>query len=1077
MRAILAFALLALLAAPALAKGEYNRPAPGPKPGPHPHPPKPFWVSGAVLPDSHAVDFAGKRITWASNGGNVTIVANFDRPELKWSLVGKAGVGSDISTESLYSVSWAFGAVVKTTINTTNDANPLSVTLFGDKAVPIRAGKTLTLGREVTISYKADRRCDRTVTITVRNIGVSVVITQKYLKPVRHWQQGSYADYLTAHVTITKKPAEILTGILTGAPTMRAVLAFALLALLAAPALAKGNWIHAPSPAPAPKPKPFRVSGAVLANSQAVNFGGKKITWASNGGNVTIVANFDRPELKWSLVGKAAAGSVVNTESLYSVSWAFGAVVKTTINTTDAANPLAVTLFGDKAVPIRPGKTLNLGPQVTISYKADRRCDRIVTITVRNIGVSVVITQKYLKPVRHWQQGSYADYLTAAISITKKPAETLTGILPRRAAAAAAAGREGGAAAAHAEAAAAASGRDARRETAVLGGEDFILSQRSGVEEELFKGDLLGVDADVASVDFRQSHLRSLSHLPAGLEAPPRFLERVAVHYARNQLAGLGALPGQVPLILGIWGPKGVGKTFTLELCLRQMGVLPVCLSAGELEDEWAGEPGRRLRERYAFAARHMESTGEPTCLVISDLDAGAGNFKDTQRTVNTQNLQGELMNLCDNPHSVSVGQEWAAVRPRGRVPVFVTANDLSLLYAPLVREGRMDKWLFEPTREEMAGMLRPLFAPQLSTAEVEVLLDAFPAQPMDFFGAIRSRLVDDAVRRWLAEEAIDSEALGRALLHGLAPPVQPEASLQAALAAGADLAAEQQAVLDIRLSREYYKGLEDDIERADERRQRWREAAAEQSARRRAAAEAAEATRAAAAAAAWEAAAEKRAAAEEAAVVAGEQAGSMAAAAAAQEEAEQQAQQAAAPATASGLPGIAPDELAAGLKTRQLIALDVRAAREAEWGKIKGSKQAPYVVASGSSLAPEVRPNPAFLEAARAALGAPEACTATVVLYGPGSALSSDTSESLVSKEKFVSIAPNGMATVDGQDLVAAAAAALQAAGYPSTHLAELVGGFRAWDLQYRPDGRRRAKGAFRDKSSGELEWWTASN
>lgn len=37
-----------------------------------------------------------------------------------------------------------------------------------------------------------------------------------------------------------------------------------------------------------------------------------------------------------------------------------------------------------------------------------------------------------------------------------------------------------------------------------------------------------------------------------------------------------------------------------------------------------------------------METTGEPTCLVISDLDAGAGNFKDTQRTVNTQNLQGE---------------------------------------------------------------------------------------------------------------------------------------------------------------------------------------------------------------------------------------------------------------------------------------------------------------------------------------------------------------------------------------------------------------------------------------------------
>ena len=55
---------------------------------------------------------------------------------------------------------------------------------------------------------------------------------------------------------------------------------------------------------------------------------------------------------------------------------------------------------------------------------------------------------------------------------------------------------------------------------------------------------------------------------------------------------------------------QGVGKTFTLELCLRRMGVLPVCLSAGELEDEWAGEPGRRLRERYAFAGEAGSGVG-----------------------------------------------------------------------------------------------------------------------------------------------------------------------------------------------------------------------------------------------------------------------------------------------------------------------------------------------------------------------------------------------------------------------------------------------------------------------------------
>jgi hypothetical protein len=45
-------------------------------------------------------------------------------------------------------------------------------------------------------------------------------------------------------------------------------------------------------------------------------------------------------------------------------------------------------------------------------------------------------------------------------------------------------------------------------------------------------------------------------HLPDGLEPPQRFLERVAVHFARNVLSGAGDIPGQVPLVLGIWGPK-----------------------------------------------------------------------------------------------------------------------------------------------------------------------------------------------------------------------------------------------------------------------------------------------------------------------------------------------------------------------------------------------------------------------------------------------------------------------------------------------------------------------------------------
>ena len=51
-----------------------------------------------------------------------------------------------------------------------------------------------------------------------------------------------------------------------------------------------------------------------------------------------------------------------------------------------------------------------------------------------------------------------------------------------------------------------------------------------------------------------------------------------------------------MPLILGVWGAKGCGKTFNLELACKALDITPVVMSAGELEDEWAGNPGRLIR-------------------------------------------------------------------------------------------------------------------------------------------------------------------------------------------------------------------------------------------------------------------------------------------------------------------------------------------------------------------------------------------------------------------------------------------------------------------------------------------------
>lgn len=68
------------------------------------------------------------------------------------------------------------------------------------------------------------------------------------------------------------------------------------------------------------------------------------------------------------------------------------------------------------------------------------------------------------------------------------------------------------------------------------------------------------------------------------------------MHIVKNFLAS--DIKVNVPLVLGIWGGKGQGKSFQLELAFKKMGVEPIIMSAGEMEDVTAGMPGMLIRER-----------------------------------------------------------------------------------------------------------------------------------------------------------------------------------------------------------------------------------------------------------------------------------------------------------------------------------------------------------------------------------------------------------------------------------------------------------------------------------------------
>lgn len=287
----------------------------------------------------------------------------------------------------------------------------------------------------------------------------------------------------------------------------------------------------------------------------------------------------------------------------------------------------------------------------------------------------------------------------------------------------------------------------------------------------------------------------------------PRFLDKIAVHITKNFLD----LPGvRVPLILGIHGRKGEGKSFQCELVFQRMGVEVVHMSAGELESPDAGDPARLIRLRYREAAELIKVRGKMVALMINDLDAGAGRFdQGTQYTVNTQLVNGTLMNIADNPTDVQLPGSYDAT-PLHRVPIIVTGNDLSTLYAPLIRDGRMEKFYWEPDRNDKVGIVGGIFKPDgLSRSEIEQLVDTFPNQAIDFFGALRARIYDEQIRDFIHKVGVE-QVSSRVVNSKEGAPVfpKPDFSLSHLKELGQLMVQEQQRVHSTGLVREYNQGV-----------------------------------------------------------------------------------------------------------------------------------------------------------------------------------------------------------------------------------------------------------------------------
>jgi ribulose bisphosphate carboxylase small subunit len=288
-----------------------------------------------------------------------------------------------------------------------------------------------------------------------------------------------------------------------------------------------------------------------------------------------------------------------------------------------------------------------------------------------------------------------------------------------------------------------------------------------------------------------------------GYYISPRFLDKLAVHITKNFLN----LPGvRVPLILGIHGRKGEGKSFQCELVFEKMGIEVTLISGGELESPDAGDPARLIRLRYRETAELIKVRGKMCVLMINDLDAGAGRFDEgTQYTVNTQLVNATLMNIADNPTDVQLPGSYDS-NPIRRVPIIVTGNDFSTLYAPLIRDGRMEKFYWEPNRDEKVGIVGGIFGEdKLSQREIEQLVDTFANQSVDFFSALRSRIYDEQIRDFIHQ--VGFERISMRVVNSVEPPPEfkkPDFSLSHLIESGKLMVAEQKRVETSQLVDQY---------------------------------------------------------------------------------------------------------------------------------------------------------------------------------------------------------------------------------------------------------------------------------
>ncbi len=218
---------------------------------------------------------------------------------------------------------------------------------------------------------------------------------------------------------------------------------------------------------------------------------------------------------------------------------------------------------------------------------------------------------------------------------------------------------------------------------------------------------------------------------------PKRFSDKIMSHIIKISMG----YPS--PLLLIIQGEPGIGKSFQTQKILISNNLSYEVIDSSVLAGEHEGDSIKILKEIYI----HQSMKQKVSAIIIDDFDMSIANQKNNfSKTSNSDILNTFLMHLCDNPALI----DGKKVNP---VPLIITGNDFTNMYAPLVRDGRADIFEWSLLEDEKIKIVDAIFSEyNLSKDQIKDLVSKYSTKSISFFKQIKLSFIDNHINDLIAE-------------------------------------------------------------------------------------------------------------------------------------------------------------------------------------------------------------------------------------------------------------------------------------------------------------------------------------